>query len=313
MKISIGEIKKLTSKSDLKFIQDSNHPIEGEFTKLYVSDFENDTKIYFGSIALGIEKFEDRYEKKFYNSIASMITLQLDKIRLIKRTMSTSNAKSAFISNMSHELRTPLNAIIGFSQYMITYEELNDEQIDTVGNIESSAQYLLEMINEILDIAKIEAGKMEAFIEPADIFSLLQNTYNMLQPLASDKNLAFEFTYDAIQETQTDPKMFQQIVLNLLSNAIKFTQDGVISMNLSCDEEFIYISVKDSGIGIEKSDIKNLFKDFNQIENVMQKSHKGTGLGLSLSKKMAKILGGDITMKSDGLGKGSNVVFFIKR
>jgi signal transduction histidine kinase len=313
MKISIGEIKKLTSKSDLKFIQDSNHPIQGEFTKLYVSDFENDTKVYFGSIALGIEKFEDRYEKKFYNSIASMITLQLDKIRLIKRTMSTSNAKSAFISNMSHELRTPLNAIIGFSQYMITYEELNDEQIDTVGNIESSAQYLLEMINEILDIAKIEAGKMEAFIEPVDIFSLLQNTYNMLQPLASDKNLAFEFTYDAIQETQTDPKMFQQIVLNLLSNAIKFTQDGVISMNLSCDEEFIYISVKDSGIGIEKSDIKNLFKDFNQIENVMQKSHKGTGLGLSLSKKMAKILGGDITMKSDGLGKGSNVVFFIKR
>ena len=313
MKISIGEIKKLTSKSNLKFIQDSNHPIEGEFTKLYVSDFENDTKVYFGSIALGIEKFEDRYEKKFYNSIASMITLQLDKIRLIKRTMSTSNAKSAFISNMSHELRTPLNAIIGFSQYMITYEELNDEQIDTVGNIESSAQYLLEMINEILDIAKIEAGKMEAFIEPVDIFSLLQNTYNMLQPLASDKNLAFEFTYDAIQETQTDPKMFQQIVLNLLSNAIKFTQDGVISMNLSCDEEFIYISVKDSGIGIEKSDIKNLFKDFNQIENVMQKSHKGTGLGLSLSKKMAKILGGDITMKSDGLGKGSNVVFFIKR
>ena len=313
MTISIEEIKKLTSKNDLEFIQDDKIVIEGEYTELYVSDFENDTKEYFGSIALGVEKFEDKYEKNFYNSISSMITLQLDKIRLIKRTMSASNAKSAFISNMSHELRTPLNAIIGFSQYMITYEELNDEQIDTVSNIESSAQYLLEMINEILDIAKIEAGKMEAFVEFVDVLGVLQNSYNMLYPLASDKNLVFEFVYEEIPETQTDPKMFQQIVLNLLSNAIKFTQEGSIVLKLFSDEEYIYVSIKDSGIGIKESDIENLFKDFAQIENVMQKSHKGTGLGLSLSKKMAKILDGDITLESKGLGEGTLVTFFVKR
>lgn len=313
MTISIEEIKKLTSKNDLEFIQDDKIVIEGEYTELYVSDFENDTKEYFGSIALGVEKFEDKYEKNFYNSISSMITLQLDKIRLIKRTMSASNAKSAFISNMSHELRTPLNAIIGFSQYMITYEELNDEQIDTVGNIESSAQYLLEMINEILDIAKIEAGKMEAFVEFVDVLGVLQKSYNMLYPLASEKNLVFEFAYEEIPETQTDPKMFQQIVLNLLSNAIKFTQEGSIVLKLFSDEEYIYVSIKDSGIGIKESDIENLFKDFAQIENVMQKSHKGTGLGLSLSKKMAKILDGDITLESKGLGEGTLVTFFVKR
>jgi signal transduction histidine kinase len=310
--ISISEMKELTANNDLKFIQDMEQSIEGEFTKLYVSDFEKDTKIYFGSIALGIEKFEDKYEKNFYNSISSMITLQLDKIRLIERTMSASKAKSAFISNMSHELRTPLNAIIGFSQYMITYEELNDEQIDTVGNIESSAQYLLEMINEILDIAKIEAGKMEAFIETVNVSSILQTSYNMLHPLASDKNLEFEFIYEDIIETQTDPKMFQQIVINLLSNAIKFTKEGSVTLKLFNDDEKIYVSVKDTGVGIIQEDIDNLFTDFTQVENVMQKSHKGTGLGLSLSKKMAKILGGDITLHSDGLGKGTEVVFFIR-
>ena len=311
IEVSIAEIKKLTDKSDLKFTQDEERVIEGESSSLYVSDFEKDTRIYFGSIELGIEKFEDRYEKNFYNSISSMITLQLDKIRLIERTMSASNAKSAFISNMSHELRTPLNAIIGFSQYMITYEELNDEQIDTVGNIESSAQYLLEMINEILDIAKIEAGKMEAFIEAVDVISVLQSCYNMLHPLASDKNLMFEFTYDTIPQIQTDPKMFQQIVLNLLSNAIKFTKEGSIELKAFMESERICISIKDSGLGIIQEDIANLFKDFTQIENVMQKSHKGTGLGLSLSRKMAKILGGDITLQSEGLGKGTEVLFFI--
>jgi len=313
MDVSIGEIKKLTSKSDLKFIQDREQPIDGEYTELYVNDFEKDTKHYFGSIILGIEKFEDRYEKNFYTSIASMITLQLDKIRLIKRTMSASNAKSAFISNMSHELRTPLNAIIGFSQYMITYEELNDDQIDTVGNIESSAQYLLEMINEILDIAKIEAGKMEANIEPVEISSILQNSYSMLQPLANDKNLKLEFIYDEVPETQTDPKMFQQIVLNLLSNAIKFTQEGSIVLKLFTQEDKICVHIKDSGVGILEEDIKSLFSDFTQVENVMQKSHKGTGLGLSLSKKMAKLLGGDITLTSEGIGKGTEVLFFIAK
>ena len=191
-------------------------------------------------------------------------------------------------------------------------KRLNDEQIDTVGNIESSAQYLLEMINEILDIAKIEAGKMEAFIETVNVSSILQTSYNMLHPLASDKNLEFEFIYDDIIETQTDPKMFQQIVINLLSNAIKFTKEGLVTLKLFNDDEKIYVSVKDTGVGIIQEDIDNLFTDFTQVENVMQKSHKGTGLGLSLSKKMAKILGGDITLHSDGLGKGTEVVFFIR-
>ncbi|WP_310441819.1 histidine kinase dimerization/phospho-acceptor domain-containing protein [Sulfurimonas sp.] len=312
--VSIQEIKKLTHKENLHFQKDKNRTTDKECTNLYVSDFENDEKIYFGSIELGIESFEDKNEQDFYNSIASMITLQLDKIRLIQRTTSASRAKSAFISNMSHELRTPLNAIIGFAQYMIEYEELNEDQKDTVGNIESSAQYLLGMINEILDIAKIEAGKMEAHIESANILEIVQSSYNMLSPLAKDKKIKFDFIYNNFDNKiyKTDPKMFKQIVVNLISNAIKFTLEGSVLLELYNDEENLYVSVKDSGIGISEDDMNRLFNDFTQLENVIQKSHRGTGLGLSLSKKMANILGGDVTLKSNGIGHGTLCLFSLQ-
>jgi len=315
VKVSIEEISTLTSNKDLYFIEENSWAIDRELIKLYVSDFEKNEKVYFGSIALGIEKFEDKKERDFYNAIASMITLQLDKIRLIKRTLSVSDAKSAFISSMSHELRTHLNAIIGFAQFLITYEELTDDQIETVGNIESSAQYLLEMINEILDIAKIEAGKMEAQIQSVDILRIVQASCNMLSPLASEKDLNLLFNHDKIENTiyDTDPKMFQQIVLNLLSNSIKFTKEGNIVVELYEDDKTLYVSIKDNGIGISSEDLDRLFTDFTQVENVMQKTHKGTGLGLSLSKKMAKILGGDVILKSEGSGLGTESIFSIKK
>lgn len=306
---SIHEIKKLTSKDDLSF---HKRPQQNAID-IYVTNFEEDTKEYFGSISLALNSLDDENERNFYASIASMITLQLDRIRLIDRTTAASKAKSAFISNMSHELRTPLNAIIGFSQFLITYEELTDDQQDTVGNIESSAQYLLSMINEILDIAKIEAGKMEAHKESVNLLDIIHSSYNMLKPLADDKQLDFELITDKFesQEVLTDAKMFQQITLNLLSNAIKFTQNGFIKLELYSDDHTVYVAVTDSGIGISEEDISKLFNDFTQVENVMQKKHKGTGLGLSLSKKMANILGGNIELLSDGIGKGSKSIFYI--
>jgi len=311
--ISIKEIAKLTGKKDLYFIEKKDETAHTEFAELYVNDFEKDTKIFFGSIALDIKQFEDKNERDFYNSIASMITLQLDKIRLIKRTLGASNAKSAFISNISHELRTPLNAIIGATQYMISYETLSDEQIDTLSTIELSAQYLLEMINEVLDIAKIEAGKMEVNLQNVNIISLLQNCYDMLYPLASDKELEFTFSFDTFEpkDYETDPKILQQIVLNLLSNAIKFTEKGKISLELTNDEHYLYIKVQDEGIGIAHEDMDLLFHDFIQLKNTIHTTQQGTGLGLSLSKKMAKILHGDIEVFSEGVGYGTSVIFKI--
>ena len=234
-----------------------------------------------------------------------------DKISQLQQTTSASNAKSAFISNMSHELRTPLNAIIGFTQSMIMYEKLSEKQIDTMGSIESSAEYLLGMINEILDIAKIEAGKMEVSPKEVDVLELTQNCYNMLSPLAFEKDLEFAFvTTNLTKKTyKTDPKLFQQIILNLISNAIKFTQKGEIVLEIFNDDATLFISIKDSGIGINASDILQLFNEFTQVENVMQKKHKGSGLGLSLSRKMARLLGGDVKLFSDGLGHGSTSIF----
>ncbi len=311
IEVSMREIKKLTQRDDLEFSTRE----EPNTIDIYVTDFEKNEKRYFGSISLSLESIEDKNERDFYNSIAVMITLQLERIRLISRTMAASQAKSAFISNMSHELRTPLNAIIGFSQFLITYEELTEDQQDTVANIESSAQYLLGMINEILDIAKIEAGKMEAHIEECNVEELAHSTYTMLQPLADEKGLEFTLHIENLQEKslQTDPKMFQQITLNLISNAIKFTKEGFIDFELTDDAENLYVKVSDSGIGISQEDLARLFSDFTQVEGVMQKKHKGTGLGLSLSKKMANILGGDVTLKSEGVGKGSTALFILKK
>ncbi|MDF1875956.1 HAMP domain-containing protein [Sulfurimonas sp. SAG-AH-194-I05] len=308
---SINEIKKLTKQEKLIFHKNSNFLSSENTVQIYITDFENDMKKHFGSIELGIDSFEDSNERNFYTSIASMITLQLDRIRLIERTMSASRAKSAFISNMSHELRTPLNAIIGFAQFMITYEELNEDQMDTVSNIESSAQYLLGMINEILDISKIEAGKMEANIEEVDIESIIKNSYTMLKPLANDKNIELILSKEEYtsQLYKTDSKMLQQILINIISNAIKFTQKGNVNITYTSSASDIQITVQDTGIGISSDAMKFLFNDFTQVENVMQKKHKGTGLGLSLSKKMAEILGGSVTLQSEGLGCGSTAVF----
>ena len=313
MSTSIQQIQNLTKKDDLSFNKEHVDNPNLEYISLYVTDFENNQKSYFGSIELGLNTFSDVNEQKFYNSIGTMITLQLDKIQLIQRTMAASKAKSAFISNMSHELRTPLNAIIGFTQFMITYEELTDDQQDTMANIESSAHYLLSMINEILDIAKIEAGKMEAHFESVNILELIHSTHNMLMPLANDKNLDFTLITDNFidKEYKTDEKMFKQIVVNLISNSIKFTQEGSVTLELYNEANKIFVKVKDSGLGISEENMKHLFNDFTQVENVMQKKHKGTGMGLSLSKKMANILNGDVTLESKGIGFGTTSTFYI--
>ncbi len=231
----------------------------------------------------------------------------------VDKTLFASDAKSSFISNMSHELKTPLNAIIGFSQYLITYEKLSDEQLDIVSNIEASSQYLLEMIHGILDIAKIESGKMDVNLSQCDCLSLLQECFNMLEPLADDKGLSFEFKHEkyAISTLETDMKIFKQIVLNLLSNAIKYTQTGSVVLELS-SEEGLLVRVRDTGIGIEAEEMGKLFKEFSRIDNTLSSKQKGTGLGLSLSKKLAYLIGGDIKLSSAGINRGVCAEFSIR-
>ena len=253
------------------------------------------------------------FNKMLQTTSSTLIKLE-DEITLMKKTKAAYNAKSTFISSMSHELRTPLNSIIGSAQYLMVYEDLSEQQIDSIGNIESSAEYLLSMINEILDIAQIEAGKMKVHKENVDVKLLVENCFEMLSPLAFDKDLSFEFNPENFDNQLyfTDPKIFQQILINLISNAIKFTKEGSIHIDLRANVDTFCVTITDTGIGIYKDDLKQLFGDFVQLNNAMQHEHKGTGLGLSLSKKMAKLLDADITIESDGIGLGTKSIFTLK-
>ena len=299
---SIDALRKITHAS----VDFQKNEVKDGF-HLYVTDFKKKTKLYYGSLIVHVQKIHTIQEREFYNAIASMIALQIDRIRLIANIESASKSKSAFISNMSHELRTPLNSIIGSTQYLLTYEDLNATSLQTVATIESSAHYLLTMINDILDIAKIEAGKMEVNLTTCNIKQIVMQAFEILSPLAREKNLLIHL--DTIQYTapliDSDTQILQQIIMNLLSNAIKFTQEGSITVKLYNDSESVTIAIEDTGIGITKENLESIFEEFTQVQNVMQKQYKGTGIGLSLSQKMAHLINGNITLESDGITKGT--------
>ena len=240
-------------------------------------------------------------------------------------------AKSDFLANMSHELRTPLNAIIGFAEVMQDqfFGPLNEKQKKYVDNINTSGRNLLSLINDILDLSKVEAGKME--LEP-ETLSLKKDVFEpsltLLQEKAHKHNisLSLDVAADADINIAADPKKLKQIMFNLLTNAVKFTPDGG-SVDISAKRtkaaapekpgaarpetgDFIEISVKDSGIGIKPEDLSKLFQTFSQIESTYSKSVEGTGLGLALTKKLVELHGGKIWVESE-FGKGSRFTFLI--
>jgi signal transduction histidine kinase len=220
--------------------------------------------------------------------------------------------KSDFLANMSHELRTPLNSIIGFSDVLRDIASLTDKQRKYADNIQSSGKLLLEMINEILDLAKIEAGKMQVSATAFDVSDLIESQCDALRPLVDEKNvdLKAEFPDGSIEVFQDRAKI-QQILTNLLSNAIKFTPDGGL-ITVRCQElseHDLQIAVEDTGVGIPEEDFEIIFEKFRQSNAVLQndgltRTYAGTGLGLSIVKELCKLLGGEIQLSSQ-LGTGS--------
>lgn len=220
--------------------------------------------------------------------------------------------KSDFLANMSHELRTPLNSIIGFSDVLHDISALNDKQRRYVSNIKNSGRLLLDMINDILDLAKVEAGKMQVTPTSFDLGELIEAQSNMLHGLVDEKNMDLQIQAEEdFPEIFQDRSKIQQILTNLLSNAIKFTPDGglvTISFGLASDSYF-YIRVEDTGVGIPESDFEIIFEKFRQSNSVLEndgltRQHPGTGLGLSIVKELCKLLGGEVRLSSQ-LGRGS--------
>jgi len=244
------------------------------------------------------------------------------KLKAAKASAEKANrAKSEFLANMSHELRTPLNAILGFSELMASDETLARHAADELSIINRSGEYLLKMINDILEISKIESGKVALNPENFDLYELLDSLKEMFVMPTQSKSLKLEFTIDkdVPQYIKTDLGKLRQILINLLSNAIKFTEQGQIILRvgvsynshnslLSSQECKLIFNVVDTGIGIADGEESKLFNPFERTDN--SREQEGTGLGLAISRKFIELMGGKIRLKSY-LGKGSSFKFSI--
>jgi signal transduction histidine kinase/DNA-binding response OmpR family regulator len=216
--------------------------------------------------------------------------------------------RSRFFASLSHELRTPINAVIGYNHLLRerVFGELNEQQTGALDKANRSAQHLLELVDDILDISKIEAGKLEIFPEPVDLASLLRDTATSVQLQAREKGLELEIEASDATEVRTDPARVRQIVLNLLSNAVKFTASGRVDLRLRpADGGGATVAVRDTGPGIAADDLERIFEEFEQGGGAPGTS--GTGLGLAISRRLAELLGGDLQVDSQ-LGEGSTFV-----
>ena len=241
-------------------------------------------------------------------------TLQEKNIELEK----ASQAKDRFLATMSHELRTPLNAILGFTGTLLMKlpGPLNFDQEKQLKTVQTSARHLLSLINDLLDLAKIESGKVELNLEPVSCHSVIQDVATALRPAAESKGLQFEVNLPANEiMVRTDRRAVNQILINLTNNAIKFTERGSVRLELSQHRDggqtLTEIAVTDTGIGIRPEDQAKLFQAFAQVGASGRRRAEGTGLGLHLSQKLAELLAGEVTLQSE-FGKGSRFTLVLR-
>ena len=235
-------------------------------------------------------------------------------------------AKSQFLANMSHELRTPLNAIIGFSEMLAdkTFGDLNERQLKYSNNILNSGRHLLQLINDILDLAKVEAGHVELMRNTFNVAKALSEVQTIVKALAGKKHINLDFYVAAnLPPLFADEAKFKQVMYNLLSNAIKFTPDGgrvLVTGDIQKEAggesspagEFLRVAVTDTGLGIKVNDQERVFKEFEQVDSSYGRQQQGTGLGLALTKRLIEMHGGRIWVESEGVeGKGSTFIFLL--
>ena len=225
--------------------------------------------------------------------------------------------KSQFLASMSHELRTPINALLGYTSLMRDkiYGDLNQRQDEALTRMYTASQHLLELVNDILDLAKIEAGKMPVHVEPVDIGQLVRELSQTIEPMVRRKSLEYRVELaDDMPVLETDRTKVKQIVLNLLSNAVKFTHQGHIGIaaTRAPDDDGVVLEVADTGIGIREDDLPKIFEDFRQVDQSSTREYGGTGLGLSITKKLLHLLGGTIRVQSEP-GKGSTFTLWLPK
>lgn len=241
------------------------------------------------------------------NDITELKSVEQELLRARDAAEAADRIKSAFLATMSHELRTPLNSIIGFTGILLQglAGPLNAEQQKQLGMVQKSARHLLELINDVLDISKIEAGQLELASTPFDLGKSLAKAVQLVSPLAEAKGLGMRLDVSKeVGEIVGDQRRLEQIIINLLNNAVKFTEEGHIEVACRVSEGRIMLSVRDTGIGMRSEDIEAIFRPFHQLDTGLARKHEGTGLGLSICRKLVEMMGGRIEVESEW-GAGS--------
>jgi len=290
-----------------------------------VGHFSKIASYYLIYRALVVTGIQNPYETIFRQLSESRRALEVARVSAEK----ANQAKSDFLASMSHELRTPLNAIIGFSEVLLErfFGELNEKQESYASDILDSGRHLLNLINDILDLSKVEAGKMELQQSRVHIKNLLESSLIVIKEKALVHNIRLTVDVSKGIEITADERKLRQIIFNLLANAMKFTPDGgsvtVTARRVASDKlqdarkdlqpetDFVEISVADTGIGIPREEQESIFEPFHQVKGGMQDKTPGTGLGLPITKSFVELHGGRIWMESEGEGKGSRFVFVI--
>jgi signal transduction histidine kinase len=271
-------------------------------SEIQTADEFEDLSHAFNRMLRNLVSMQDRLRK-----VNADLDRKVDELAQANLALYESNRlKGDFLATMSHELRTPLNSILGFSEVLQSADGLSDKQRRWVGNIHSSGQQLLNLINDILDLAKIEAGKMEVRLTEFSAYDVCEGALTMFRPLAEKKNIDLRGAFaPGIPLLRQDVVKVQQILSNLLSNAIKFTPEGGrVLLKAEADAGFAVLTVSDTGVGIAADEQELVFEKFRQAGNPLTREHAGTGLGLSIVRELAKLLGGEVTLHSE-LGRGS--------
>jgi PAS domain S-box-containing protein len=254
-----------------------------------------------------LKTFSSQLEERIQAATADLAE-QNTRLQWQSRELEKANRlKSEFLASMSHELRTPINALIGYASLMLDriYGDLTPRQEEGLTRIQGAAQHLLALINDILDLAKIEAGRMPLHLDDVKLSDIITEISQQIEPLVKKKKLTYQVELPSSDLVlHTDRTKVKQILLNLLSNAVKFTHQGGVWLGVSKDEEDLRFDVRDTGIGIRETDLESIWEDFRQVDQSRTREFGGTGLGLSITRKLVDALGGHVFAQST-FGKGS--------